>query len=197
MPLTKRQLSLTGLSAVLILGAACVKKPTTATNAPPPPPPVARAAPAPAAVMPGALAPTCDDSLWQHVYVGDPRKFHSAKDRLKVITPCMRVTGTIFNAVAEKDGDFHIRVTVDSQFTGLLNAKNTSGQGGHLVVEPVCENAVMQKDTLKEGVCNGFSQNLYNASLKGKHVEIVGVYIEDMEHGWREIHPVTSIKIIP
>ena len=109
----------------------------------------------------------------------------------------MAVTGTIFNAVPEADGDDHIRLTVDPQFTNLLNDKNMSGESGHLVIEPVCEKPPTQADTVKEGVCVGFSQQLYTPEMVGKHVRIVGAYVEDMEHGWREIHPVTSITIIP
>jgi hypothetical protein len=31
--------------------------------------------------------------------------------------------------------------------------------------------------------------------MKGKHVRITGAYVTDMEHGWNEIHPVTSIAL--
>jgi hypothetical protein len=31
----------------------------------------------------------------------------------------------------------------------------------------------------------------------GRHVTVTGVYVTDMEHGWNEIHPVTSIVVIP
>jgi hypothetical protein len=31
--------------------------------------------------------------------------------------------------------------------------------------------------------------------MKGKHVEITGAYVTDVEHGWNEIHPVTSIVV--
>lgn len=134
----------------------------------------------------------CDESLWTHVYHG---RFESAQDRLKVLAPCMWVTGTIVNAKAEKDGDFHVRVKLDPQFDKLLNDKNVSDQHGYLVVEPVCENFIQQKDTIAEHVCNNFKQRLF--IKEGSHVRIVGAYVTDMEHGWAEIHPVTSITIIP
>jgi hypothetical protein len=66
-------------------------------------------------------------------------------------------------------------------FKHLLNAKNVSGQHGFLVVEPVCENPVTQADTLKEGSCNGFSQDVFTQQMVGKHVTITGAYVTDME----------------
>src|SRR2546421_3667832 len=155
------------------------------------PRPVPTATPGPVTTAPDSTQPVCDESLWQHVYTGDPRKFTKPEDRLHVIERCKAVTGTIFSIKPEKDGDFHIRLTLDPGEEGLLNAKNTSGQLGKLVIEPVCESHVTQRDTLQEGVCTGFSQNLH--PLVGQHVVVIGAYVTDMEHGWNEIHPVTSI----
>ena len=155
-----------------------------------------RPRPAPTVTLaPDPTQPVCDETLWQHVYTGDPRKFNKPEDRLRVIERCKVVTGTIFSIKPEKDGDFHIRLSLDPGEEGLLNAKNTSGQMRKLVVEPVCENHVTQRDTLQEGVCTGFSQNLH--PLVGQHVVVVGAYVMDMEHGWNEIHPVTSITVTP
>ena len=137
----------------------------------------------------------CDYSLWSHVYAGDPRRFSRPQDRLKVIQDCVSVTGTIESARAEKDGDFHIRLRLDPQYSSMVNAKNKSGQHSALVVEPVCMNTVKQKDTLAEHVCDGFSQHVYTPNMLGSRVHITGAYVTDMEHGWTEIHPVTSITI--
>jgi len=100
----------------------------------------------------------------------------------------------IDSAVREKDGDWHIRLKVDPQYQSMLNAKNMSGQKGHLVLEPVCSNPVTQPDTIQEGSCVGFSQHLYTQSLLHRHVEAIGAYVNDTEHGWNEIHPVTSLS---
>ncbi len=56
-------------------------------------------------------------------------------------------------------------------------------------------NPVTQKDTKKEHVCDGFSQHVYTPNMLGSHVRVTGAYVTDMEHGWTEIHPVTSITI--
>jgi hypothetical protein len=83
---------------------------------------------------------------------------------LQIIQDYITVAGTIKNARAERDGDYHITVDLDIPFRNLLNAKNKSGQHGFLVVEPVCENPVTQPDTKKEGVCMGFHQTVFVAA---------------------------------
>jgi uncharacterized protein YgiM (DUF1202 family) len=134
----------------------------------------------------------CDQTLWDHVYHG---QMPLAKDRLVTITPCIAVSGTIMSAAPEKDGDYHIRLELDSAFQHLINSYNTSGQHGYLVVEPMCTHKVTQSDTLMEGVCDGFTQTIFKPAMKGKHVVVTGVYVTDAEHGWNEIHPVTSIEV--
>lgn len=138
-------------------------------------------------------APHCDASLWQHVYAGDPRRFDTPQDRLHVIRNCVEVTGTIVNARAERDGDWHLRLKLDPPYRNMLDDKNISEQHGDLVLEPVCSNPVHQRDTIKEGACDGFHQHIFDESMVGEHVKVVGAYVTDMEHGWHEIHPVTSI----
>ena len=156
------------------------------------PGPSGRAAQDPASAF---HADTCDASIWNHVYHGT---FGTAKDRLTVIDACITVTGTVEAALGEADGDRHIRLRVDTKYKKLLNARNMLGEKGFLVIEPVCELKVTQADTLQEGVCQNFQPNLYRTSMHGKHVSVTGAYIEDQSpnHGWREIHPVTSITVI-
>lgn len=151
---------------------------------------------APKMIVPQTIAPSpitsaCDDSLWQHVYHG---RFPTPQDRLQVIENCKTVMGTIINAKAEADGDFHIRLSVDDK--SLLNDKNISGQKGYLVVEPVCENPISQRDTNEEGVCDNFHQDVFTKDMIGKRVSVTGAYVIDAEHLWAEIHPVTSITVI-
>ncbi len=117
-------------------------------------------------------------------------------DKCKEQSACKEEFTKLINAKTEADGDFHITVDLDPQYKFMLNAKNISGQHGYLVVEPVCANTVTQADTLKEHACDNFAQKIYTSSMKGKHVQLIGAYVEDQEHGWRELHPITSITII-
>jgi uncharacterized protein YraI len=160
--------------------------------------------PAPASVTPtpGSLPPSsatpnseCDDSLWTHVY-------HPS--RLIVKQQCIAVTGTMVDATNgsepdgvrhEADGDTHGWLKPDSQFQNLLNAGNISDEGGNLVFEVVCKFPVTQPDA--KTACHGFT-NQVNLPPVGSHARIVGSLVQDTFHAqWIEIHPVTSITVIP
>ena len=139
--------------------------------------------------------PVCDASLWDHVY-------HS--QRLIVNKQCTAVTGTIVDATAGKksdgvrhegDGDTHGWLKVDSEFESLLNVGNKSDEGGNLVFEIVCRFPVTQADA--KAACQGYTDTVKLPSV-GSHVRIVGTYVQDTFHAkWMEIHPVTSITVIP
>jgi hypothetical protein len=143
----------------------------------------------PSPIMPSSVSTSsngCDQTLWNHVY--NPT-------RLQVVDNCKSVTGVIESKRVEKDGDFHIRVKLDSPFSNIINSANVQNQFGDLVVEPICVNKVTQADAIS--ACQNFSQNISIPSI-GSHVKITGTYVLDKEHGsWAEIHPVTSITIIP
>ena len=125
----------------------------------------------------------CDPSLWAHVY-------HS--NRLIVQNSCMTVSGTVYSLIYEDDGDIHIRVTLDTPYTYMLNSYNYSGQKGKLVCEPLCATTCVQADAI--AYCAGFTNTVYIPAV-GEHVLVTGSYVTDDTHGWNEIHPVTSIVI--
>jgi Bacterial SH3 domain len=159
----------------------------------PPPPPETAGGAAPEGAP--TAAASCDSSLWSHVY-------HSG--RLLVKNSCLAVTGTIVDATAgkrsdgvrhEADGDTHGWLQVDAAYTGLLNAGNKSDEGGNLVFEVVCRFPVTQVDAKK--ACQGYTDTI-QLPLVGSHVRIVGSYVQDTFHAkWNEIHPVSSIAVIP
>jgi hypothetical protein len=138
----------------------------------------------------------CDDTLWQHVY--NPH-------RLIVKQPCLAVTGTIVDATNgrerdgvrhEADGDTHGWLRVDSQFEDLLNAGNMNNEGGNLVFEIVCM-FVPPTQTDAEPACENYRSSIILPPV-GSHVQIVGTYVRDTNHAqWMEIHPVSSITVLP
>jgi hypothetical protein len=81
----------------------------------------------------------CDESLWNHVY--NP-------SRLQIVDSCITITGTIDSISAEKDGDLHIRLSVDSQYSHLINQANKDNQFGDLVLEPICVRKVTQASAI-------------------------------------------------
>lgn len=106
----------------------------------------------------------------------------------------MSVTGTIELVRREPDGDYHIRLKPDPQYANLLNEENVSKQAGSLVLEPVCENPIRQADA--RAACEGFHGTVVLPPI-GSHVRVLGSYVLDTDHGWMEIHPVTSIDVTP
>jgi hypothetical protein len=128
----------------------------------------------------------CDESLWKHVY--NP-------SRLQIVDNCITITGTIDSIRAEKDGDLHIRLAVDSQYSHLINQANKDNQFGDLVLEPICVRKVTQASAI--AACQNFGQGI-EIPIVGTHVKVTGSYVLDHEHNdWAEIHPITSIKEIP
>jgi hypothetical protein len=144
------------------------------------------------------IAPTsseCDDSLWDHVY--NPQ-------RLIVKQKCVAVTGTIMDATNgnqvdgvrhEADGDTHGWLSLDPPFKNMLNAGNLSDESGNMVFEVVFMFRVSQADA--KPACLTFHSAVHLPPV-GSHVRIVGTYVQDTNHAqWMEIHPVTSITVIP
>jgi len=159
---------------------------------------ISQAPPTPAPPTPTPTPPVdtnCDATLQSHVY-------HPA--RLIVKQQCIAVTGTFVDATAgkkpdgvrhEKDGDTHGWLKLDSEFQDLVNAGNISAEGGNLVFEIVCKYPVTQTDA--KAACQGFTDHATLPPV-GSHVRIVGTYVQDTFHAqWMEIHPVTSITVIP
>jgi hypothetical protein len=147
---------------------------------------------------PGPLPPPatgCDSTLENHVY-------HPT--RLIVRLPCLAVTGTFVDATAgkepdgvrhEPDGDTHGWLKLDPEFQNLVNAGNISDEGGNLVFEIVCKYPVTQADA--KAACQGYTDHVTLPTV-GSHVRILGAYVQDTFHAqWMEIHPVTSITVIP
>jgi hypothetical protein len=164
----------------------------TSSNAAPEAPetsaaPVATAAPyrpAPSSPAPThkAAASGCDASLWAHVY--HPYRLH-------VVNPCETATGTVDHVKREPDGDLHIDLAVSD--AALVNSVNVADQHGDLVVEAICVGTVTQADAVD--ACRGIISHVTVPSA-GDRVNVTGSYVLDADHGWMEIHPATSIKIL-
>src|SRR5712664_230175 len=129
-------------------------------------------------------AAQCDQSLWQHVY--NPSRLH-------VLASCISVTGTVEEIRKEADGDVHILFRLDQQFASLLNEKNISRQDGDLVLEPICQGKVRQADA--EEPCSRYN-GPYFEPVVGQRYLVWGAYVHDADHGWNELHPVTSMQPI-
>jgi hypothetical protein len=175
-----RRPDLVSLLILALAVTACGSEPTptAATESPPP--------------------VSSSDSTAVQVACSDPNAHVYSPDRLRLLAPCIRLTGTIELERAEPDGDFHVRLKLDPGQTcasqPCLDADNLSQQAGDLVLEPVCENPITQADAV--AACQGYHNPLVLPPV-GSHVEVIGPFVLDTDHGWNEIHPLMSIAVVP
>ena len=114
---------------------------------------------------------------------GDPLAGVYHPQRLEVKSRCRVAAGVVAAVKFEPyDGDIHIDLTLDEADRGLLSAGNDA-VGGDLVVE------IIPQD-----------RGVVAVPEVGERVSVVGPWVEDTAHAWREIHPawwVSSGRIIP
>jgi hypothetical protein len=122
----------------------------------------------------------CDTALWRHIY---------HPDRLRLVRRCMTVRGQVTELRWEPDGDLHILLATRP---ALVNTVNDEYEHGDLVLEEICQGSVTQADAV--AACQGVPHNLTVPSV-GQRVRVSGSYVLDADHGWMEIHPVTSLTI--
>ena len=128
----------------------------------------------------------CDPSLWDHTYMSW---------RLKVIEECKTVRGIVEGVSLQEDGDYHINLKLDPEFSNLVNSANIEKQNGALVVEVICAGPSKGiEGVLSSCACKNY-QNKIQLPQVGTHVEVTGSYVKDRLHGWMEIHPITSITV--
>ncbi|HMG73352.1 MAG TPA: hypothetical protein VK582_07620 [Pyrinomonadaceae bacterium] len=114
---------------------------------------------------------------------------------------CITVTGTVISTSPEKDGDVHIKVKLDSHYRHVLNHFNYTEQDGNLVVEPICVKTPEPDQHQAKMACGKFRQHIGKLKVRTR-VSITGALVTDTRvkigrdwtHGWREIHPVTTIR---
>jgi hypothetical protein len=124
------------------------------------------------------------DSISSHVY--NPY-------RLNVIKSCITASGVVENVLEEADGDYHVRLALDSQYSNLTNSANDQYQYGDLVVEIICALPITQSDAVS--ACQNYTNNITIPAVND-HVTVTGPYVLDTDHyNWAEIHPVYTLTI--
>lgn len=99
-------------------------------------------------------------------------------ERLKVLDPCKKASGTVVEVRHEEDGDLHVNVRPDPAYENLLISGNYSGEGGNLVVEMMARDGGHLPEP-----------------KPGQHLLLIGAYVNDLQHDWAEIHPVWGVSI--
>lgn len=147
-----------------------------------------RKLPASANAFSGAVAAveeieaTCYNPFWKFVY---------KPERLVVIEPCKTVTGKVRAIHRAPDGDVHLRIIPEDRTGVQLNFYNYTACFGSLVAEIICSH----KGKNPKESCFGYTNSLLTP-CRGDRVKITGVYVLDTNHGWREIHPISSIELL-
>ena len=113
--------------------------------------------------------------------------------RLQQVKPCITVSGVVEYKIEEADGDYHLRLALDSQYSNLTNTANDQNQYGDLVVEVICALPISQQDAVL--ACQGYTNTITIPSVND-HITVTGPYVLDTYHSdWAEIHPVYSLTI--
>ena len=123
------------------------------------------------------------DSISSHVY--NPY-------RLNIVKSCITASGVVDNVLQEADGDYHVRLRLDSKYSNLTNAGNQH-QYGDLVVEIICALPVTQPDAVS--ACQNYTNSITVPNIND-HIMVTGPYVLDTNHyNWAEIHPVYTLTI--
>jgi len=105
----------------------------------------------------------------------------------------MTASGIVDNVIQEADGDYHLRLALDSQYSNLTNSANDQYQYGDLVVEIICALPITQSDAVS--ACQNYTNNISIPSVND-HITVTGPYVLDTDHyNWAEIHPVYTLAI--
>ncbi len=124
------------------------------------------------------------DSISSHVY---------NSYRLNVIKSCVTASGVVENVFEEADGDYHLRLALDSQYSGLTNSANDQYQYGDLIVEIICALPITQPDAVS--ACENYTNNITIPSVNDR-ITVTGPYVLDTDHSnWAEIHPAYTLTI--
>jgi len=115
-------------------------------------------------------------------------------DRLQVLDRCKHAEGIVVDVAREDDGDYHIWFKVDPGYEYLLNAENHFQARPALLAEvtPDCPPTTNPPDAQSAAKCPRSSLPI---PVIGEHVAVNGPWVLDTDHGWREIHPVDSIRL--
>jgi hypothetical protein len=168
---------LVAIAAVLVAGCggSSSSNPSPATHSPSvTSPPTARAATPPA--KPTSRAAAASSAVCPSAAHALDGVYHPS--RLTVLDACKHAAGTVTVVRHEQGGDLHIDVRLDAAYHGLLAPANQTKQRGDLVVE------FMARD----------GGHLPKPRV-GDRISLTGVWVDDTQHDWNELHPVWAVSL--
>ncbi len=127
---------------------------------------------------------------------GPPEAGVHNPDRLQVLDACKHAEGTVVDVAYEDDGDYHVWFRADPGYDYLLNGQNHFQAQPAMLAEitPDCPTSTNPPDAQSAARC---PKSELPIPKLGDHIAIDGPWVLDTNHGWREIHPVDSIQLLP
>jgi len=125
----------------------------------------------------------------------DPNEHIYQPERLVLKKDTMTVSGTVLFVLNELDGDYHIRLRMDSDYV-KLSKKNFTRQDSCIILEIVCGHQAIFPISCK---CAGYD-NKIAVPVVGMKVMVTGRLVYDRRHKWTELHPIYEmheIKQVP
>jgi hypothetical protein len=103
--------------------------------------------------------------------------------RFTVLSTCEKVVGLVHDMknTTEEDGDFQFNLAVSKPYEKLLNQENKKQVNNMLVMEIISSDQNSSKVQIPKN---------------GQQIEAIGAWVTDNPHGWNELHPVWSLKIL-
>jgi hypothetical protein len=140
------------------------------------------------AVNPSAASSSasCDQSLWKHIA-------HPA--RLKVLDPCVTVSGIVTLVHFPPDGDTVFALKPDPQYKNMVNKANFNPKmKGGIWVELICQRSNKSHESVHKGDCQDYNGPKFPTPKVGQYLRVTGSHVQDNgEDGHLEVHPTTSI----
>lgn len=126
--------------------------------------------------------------------VGPPEAGIYQPDRLKVLDPCKHAEGVVVDVAAEDDGDYHVWFKPDHGYASLMNREDHfQGRPAMLAeITPDCDG-----NPANSAAASKCPKTHLPIPRLGDHIAIDGPWVFDNNHGWNEIHPVDSIRVLP
>lgn len=107
---------------------------------------------------------------------GDPRAGVYNSSRIRVLANCQLASGVVRSATLQDNRYQRIDVSLDAQYSNLLDAGNVNNLNGLLALELIPPD-----------------QATISVPIVGQHITFVGPWVYDTENHWNAIYPVWSI----
>jgi hypothetical protein len=116
-------------------------------------------------------------------------------DRLQVLDACAHAEGVVLAVVPEPDGDYHVWIDVGSKYGHLLNGEDHFQGRPALLAEitPDCPLSTNPPNALAASRC---ARSEIPIPKQGERIAIDGPWVLDTNHGWNEIHPIDTLKVL-